>query len=203
MPPFPKHQCWSTCNDKTPFPGAKAMLTCCARADLVYSKPWRNVSLTCVVFFVLTVHETVLKTMLLRVIWEAGFWAIVLSLPQIKLFSIPIIGYWLLSSTLLGIAGRISEKPLWGHPESALDWHLVTKRWNGPCHFTAPFSASVSSSWHLCLLVLSDGALLVSELHVKTWSLKGALVYFLGEENLVLGGGIPWAGNPGGLCATP
>ena len=127
MPPFPKHQCWSTCNDKTPFPGAKAMLTCCARADLVYSKPWRNVSLTCVVFFVLTVHETVLKTMLLRVIWEAGFWAIVLSLPQIKLFSIPIIGYWLLSSTLLGIAGRISEKPLWGHPESALDRHLVTK----------------------------------------------------------------------------
>ena len=135
MRPILKHQCWSTCNDKTPFPGAKAMLT-----DLVYLKPWRNVSLTCVMLFVLTTHETVLKTMLLRVIWEAGFWAGVLSLPQIKLFSIPIIDYWLLLSPLLGIAGRLSEKLTRGHLESSLDQHLVPSvGLSRPCHFTAPF----------------------------------------------------------------
>ena len=39
MLPFLKYQCWSTCKDETPFPGAKATLTHCARADLVYLKP--------------------------------------------------------------------------------------------------------------------------------------------------------------------
>ena len=33
---------------------------------VLFLKPWRNVSLTCLMFFVLTRHKTVLKTMLLQ-----------------------------------------------------------------------------------------------------------------------------------------
>ena len=39
MPPFLGHQCWSSFNDKTPFPGAKAMLIPCVGADPVFLKP--------------------------------------------------------------------------------------------------------------------------------------------------------------------
>ena len=46
-------------------------------------------------FFVLTRHKTTENQasleQFLRVIWEAGFQAIVLTLAQIKLFSIPIV----------------------------------------------------------------------------------------------------------------
>ena len=54
----------------------------------------------------LTRHKTALKSHtspehFLRVIWEAVFWVIVLSLASIKPYSIPIIDvYWLLSSTV-------------------------------------------------------------------------------------------------------
>ena len=60
-------------------------------------------------FFALTRHKTaenhVSSEQLLRVI------RVVLSLAQIKHFSIPIISCLLFLSKLLGIVGRISEKP--------------------------------------------------------------------------------------------
>ena len=66
MPPFLGCQCLYSFDDKTPFPGAKATLTHYVLADLFFLKPWRNVSLTCLVFFVLTRHKTVLKTIFLQ-----------------------------------------------------------------------------------------------------------------------------------------
>ena len=36
MPPFLGHQCWYAFNDKTPFPGAKAILSPCVYADLLW-----------------------------------------------------------------------------------------------------------------------------------------------------------------------
>ena len=36
MPPFLGCQCWSSFDDKTPFPGARAILTRCVLADLVF-----------------------------------------------------------------------------------------------------------------------------------------------------------------------
>ena len=38
MPPFLGCPCWSPIQDKTPFPGAKAILTRCARADPFFSE---------------------------------------------------------------------------------------------------------------------------------------------------------------------
>jgi len=93
MPLFLGRQCWSSFEEKTPFPGTKAMLTCCELVGLFFFlKPWRNVSLTCLMFFVLTGNKTELKTLLL---WSSlselpGKQAsmLVLSLAQIKLLSI-------------------------------------------------------------------------------------------------------------------
>ena len=58
MPPFWGHQRWSSFNDKTPLPGAKAMLTCSVRAGL--SLFLNTEEMTCLIFFVLTRYETVL-----------------------------------------------------------------------------------------------------------------------------------------------
>ena len=108
MPPILGHQCWSSFHDKTPFRGAKAILTGCVHADLVFLKPWRNVLLPyLMIFFVLTRQETADSPasleQILRVIREAVFWARVLvlrrvrllatllSLAQIKLSPIPVI----------------------------------------------------------------------------------------------------------------
>ena len=94
MSPFLGCQCWYPFNDKTPFPAVKAILTHCVHAGLFFFlKPWRNESLICL-FFVLIRWKTnytenhVSQEQFLR---EAVFWAIVLSLAQIKLFAIPII----------------------------------------------------------------------------------------------------------------
>ena len=69
MPLFLGCQCWFSLDDKTPFPGTKAMLDMLYVHVLVcfvfFLKPWRNVSLTCLMVFVLTRYKTVLKTLLL------------------------------------------------------------------------------------------------------------------------------------------
>ena len=55
MPLFLGCWCWSLFNDKTPFPGTKAILTHCLQAGLFFFfflKPWRNVTLICLMFFV-------------------------------------------------------------------------------------------------------------------------------------------------------
>ena len=49
-------------------------------------KPWKNVALTCWMFFVLRRY----KTVYLREIWEAVFQPVVLGLAPIKLSSIPV-----------------------------------------------------------------------------------------------------------------
>ena len=36
MPPFLGHKCWYSFDSKTPFPGVKAILTCCVCADLFF-----------------------------------------------------------------------------------------------------------------------------------------------------------------------
>ena len=59
MPSFLGCQGRDSFDDKTPFPGAKARMTHCVGA--VFLKPWRHVSLTRSVFFVLTRCRTVLK----------------------------------------------------------------------------------------------------------------------------------------------
>ena len=89
-----------------------------------------------------------------RIIWEAGFWAVVLSLAQMKHFSMPLVVYWLFLSMLPGIVSRISEKRTWGHLESTLDQHLVPIMvpW-APASSQHPLSDSVSFSWYLDLLV--------------------------------------------------
>ena len=39
MPPNLGHQCGSSFHDKTPFPGAKAILTGSVRANLIFLEP--------------------------------------------------------------------------------------------------------------------------------------------------------------------
>ena len=58
--PFLRCQWWSSFDDKTVFPGARAILTGCGHPDLFFLKPSRNVSLTCFMLFVLTSRKTVL-----------------------------------------------------------------------------------------------------------------------------------------------
>ena len=74
----------------------------------------------------------------LRVTWESITWAIVLSLNQIKHFAFLFLSQ--IISTLLGVVGRISGKPIWGYLASALDQCLVpsTGPW-APPGFTEPF----------------------------------------------------------------
>lgn len=90
MPPILGHQCWSSFHDKTPFRGAKAILTGCVHADLVFLKPWRNVFLPYLIFFVLTRQETAdSPASLEQILWvirEAVFWARVLMLHSVRLF---------------------------------------------------------------------------------------------------------------------
>ena len=62
MIPVLGHQCCSSFRYKTPFLGAKAILTHCVRAVFPILKPCRNVSLTYLMFFVLTRQNIVLKT---------------------------------------------------------------------------------------------------------------------------------------------
>ena len=57
MPLFLGRQCWFSFNDKTPFLGAKAMLTCCVRAGLPLFLNTEET--TCLIFFVLTRYTTV------------------------------------------------------------------------------------------------------------------------------------------------
>ena len=76
MPLFLGLQRWFTFDDKTPFPGAKAILyvlyvyvyvlVC---FWLFVFKPRRNVALTCLMFFVLTRYTTALKGNSLSVQW--------------------------------------------------------------------------------------------------------------------------------------
>ena len=39
MPPFLGHKRWYPFDNKTPFPGVKAILTCCVCADLFFLEP--------------------------------------------------------------------------------------------------------------------------------------------------------------------
>lgn len=96
MPPFPGCWCGFSFDAKTPFPDAKATLIPHGGADLfsfvcLCFEPWRKLHLTCLMFLVLTKHKTVFLWCRSSVVWEAVFQAIVLSLAQIKLFSVPII----------------------------------------------------------------------------------------------------------------
>ena len=59
MPPFLEGQCWYSSDDKTPFSGAKTILTGYVQSYVFFLKPWKNVSLTCLIFFML-------ETMLLQ-----------------------------------------------------------------------------------------------------------------------------------------
>ena len=65
MPPFLGLQCWSSLDDKTPFPGAKATLTCyvCAGPFCFSALKECTPDLFDVLF--LTRYKTVLKTVLL------------------------------------------------------------------------------------------------------------------------------------------
>lgn len=90
---FLEHQYWSYFDDKTPFQVPR--LPWPAVYLLVYFL-WNPEGMYhwLLMLFVLR-HKIVLKNhpspeQSLRVIWEALFWTIVLSLVQIKLFSIPI-----------------------------------------------------------------------------------------------------------------
>ena len=65
MPFLLGFQSWSFFNGKTPFPGAKAILIDVYMLVCAFLKHWRNVSLTSLMFFVLTRYKTVLKTLLL------------------------------------------------------------------------------------------------------------------------------------------
>ena len=62
MPPFLEGQCCYSSDDKTPFLGAKTILTGYVQTYVLFCfvlKPWKNVSLTCLMFFML-------ETMLLQ-----------------------------------------------------------------------------------------------------------------------------------------
>ena len=74
MPSFLGWQGRDSFDDKPPFPGAKARMTHCVGA--VFWKPWRHVSLTCSVFFVLSRCRTVLKLHFSRAVPQSylGCW---------------------------------------------------------------------------------------------------------------------------------
>ena len=72
MSPFLGHQCSRSFHDKTPFPGAKAILTHCVMwwwvfffCVLFFSETLKEGVLICLMLLVLTRHKTVLKTKLL------------------------------------------------------------------------------------------------------------------------------------------
>ena len=64
----------------------RPLLTCCVHADLFFFffKLRRNVSLTCLMFFILTRYKTALKIKHLQ--RSSVFWAAVLSLAQLYSF---------------------------------------------------------------------------------------------------------------------
>ena len=66
MSPVPGYQCWYFFDDKIHFPGATAIVTHCVCADLCLFKPWRNVFLILLMFFVMKRYKIVLKIMLLQ-----------------------------------------------------------------------------------------------------------------------------------------
>lgn len=71
-----------------------------------FLKSWGNIFLTCVMFFVLARPKTAGNhaslEQLLKVIWETGFWAVVLSLAQIKPFSVPMMSCLLRTDLSVG-----------------------------------------------------------------------------------------------------
>ena len=99
MPFFLGSQCWFSFDDKTPFPGVKAMLTCyvCTGPFFFFETLKKcNPDL----FNVLCSDEIenwaenpTSPEQFLRVIWEVRFWN---SLAQIKLFSILISDHFLI-----------------------------------------------------------------------------------------------------------
>ena len=55
MPLFLGCQCWASLNDKIPFPATRCRPDLlCMCWSVLFFKPWRNVSLTCLKFFLLT-----------------------------------------------------------------------------------------------------------------------------------------------------
>ena len=92
-PPFLGRQCWYSFDDKTPFPGqgcTDSLSSCWSGLfhsswDLERMYPWL---IWCSLFWQdinCTEHHASLD-LFPRAIWDAVFWAIVLSLAQIKLF---------------------------------------------------------------------------------------------------------------------
>ena len=81
MPLFLGHQCWASFNDKTPFPGAKATLTCCVLAGLFFFfETLKKCSpdlfdVLCSDKIQTCAENPASPEQFPRVIWEVGFWA--------------------------------------------------------------------------------------------------------------------------------
>ena len=95
------------------------MLDHCCFGLGFFFKPWRNLTLTCLMFFVLTRYKPVLKTLLLKSSFSVSpgkeTFRLVLSLVQIKFFSILIID----CSLTIFIDKRFGANGL-------LEWVMVT-----------------------------------------------------------------------------